>query len=104
MMSVRKCVKINAGLTFSPLWVCLTAAVFVGLLGGFVPQVLGLGTDFIEAISKPEYAIRFLVALLFLKILATSVCLGFGLSVEFSRQPFSLVRQQGFLWVSLLFR
>ena len=44
-----------------------------------MPQVLGLGTDFIEAISKPEYAIRFLVVLLFLKILATSVCLGFGL-------------------------
>ena len=79
MMSVRKCVRLNAALTCSPLWVCLTAAVFVGLMGGFVPQVLGLGTDFIEAISKPEYAIGFLVVLLFLKILATSVCLGFGL-------------------------
>ena len=40
MMSVRKCVRLNAALTSSPLWVCLTAAVFVGLMGGFVPQVL----------------------------------------------------------------
>jgi len=50
----------------------------IGLIGLFFPQVFGVGYDVIESTINGEIVIGIVVALVFLKIIATSITLGSG--------------------------
>jgi chloride channel protein, CIC family len=50
----------------------------VGLLGFFVPEVLGVGYDYIERVLNGDVVLRVLVLLAALRIVATAVCYASG--------------------------
>lgn len=50
----------------------------VGLLGLFVPEVLGVGYDYVERVLNGDVVLRVLVLLAVLKIVATAVCYASG--------------------------
>ena len=56
----------------------LIAAVVVGVIGGIVPEVLGLGGSTINDILDNNFSVQFLVIILFLKLFVTVICLGMG--------------------------
>jgi CIC family chloride channel protein len=60
-----------------PWWsAMLVAGLLVGIIGLFVPQVLGIGYDVIELILKGEYGLGALVAIAALKLFATAIGVG----------------------------
>ena len=63
----------------SPLKLSLLAALIVGIIGGFMPEILGLGTEIVQKTLRLDYSVHFLAFLFVLKIIATSICLGLGL-------------------------
>ena len=63
----------------SPMKLSLLAALIVGIIGGFMPEVLGLGTEIVQKTLRLDYSVHFLAFLFALKIIATSICLGLGL-------------------------
>lgn len=63
----------------APLPLGLLAAVICGAVAMFVPEVLGLGVGTVNEILDDGYLIGFLVTLLILKLLVTSLSIGFGL-------------------------
>ena len=79
MLSVRISASMAAGSGWAPWRLCLTAAVITGLVGGFVPEVLGLGTGPLGEMLKGGFFLEYLVVLFVFKILLTAVCIGFGL-------------------------
>ena len=56
----------------------MLAAIFCGLIGGFFPEVLGLGGETIESILQDRFTVLFLILILTLKLLVTVVCLSLG--------------------------
>ena len=64
---------------FSPLILTLVAAIICGAVAIFVPEILGSGVPEINLIFDGGYALEFLFLLFVLKLLATSLCIGFGL-------------------------
>ena len=73
-----------ASLNISQIWVKLAAAgVVTGLIGFWVPQVLGMSYDTIDRMFSDTAAISIwlLIALLVAKVFATSVCVGLRLPV-----------------------
>lgn len=57
------------------------AGLLLGAIGFFYPEVLGLGYGFIHGITSPDppqYSLAVLALIVVLKILATSITLGFG--------------------------
>ena len=52
----------------------------IGVIGFFVPQVFGAGLDAIAEMLRGNFSLSLLVALIFLKIIATSLSLGSGSS------------------------
>ena len=68
---------VRTGLT--PLPLGLLAAVICGAVAMFVPEVLGLGVGTVNEILDDGYLIGFLITLLILKLLVTSLSIGFGL-------------------------
>ena len=79
MMSVRHSARFSAGSGWSPARLVMTAAVLTGIIGMFVPEILGLGTGPLAAMLQGDFGLHFLAILLVLKILATALCIGFGL-------------------------
>ena len=79
MMSVRHSARFSAGSGWSPVRLVMTAAVLTGIIGMFVPEILGLGTGPLAAMLQGDFDLGFLMVLLGLKILATALCIGFGL-------------------------
>ena len=71
--------KMAAGTGLSPLPLGLLAAVLCGAVGMFVPEVLGLGVGTVNAILENGYFVGFLLVLLVLKLIVTSLSIGFGL-------------------------
>jgi chloride channel protein, CIC family len=63
----------------APLPLGLLAAVICGAVAMFVPEVLGLGVGTVNEILDDGYLIGFLITLLILKLLVTSLSIGFGL-------------------------
>ncbi len=63
----------------APLPLGLLAAVICGAVAMFVPEVLGLGVGTVNKILDDGYLIGFLITLLTLKLLVTSLSIGFGL-------------------------
>ncbi len=56
----------------------LYAVVAVGLIGGFIPEVLGLGSETIVGIIERSYTLYFLMCVLTLKLVVTVICLSMG--------------------------
>lgn len=79
MMSVRYSARFSAASGWSPARLVMFAAVGTGIIGMFVPEILGLGTGPLAAMLQGDYDLHFLAILLVLKILATALCIGFGL-------------------------
>ncbi|MEN8180595.1 MAG: chloride channel protein [Pseudomonadota bacterium] len=67
----------SRGLSF---WQKTTLAGFiVGLCGLLAPEVLGIGYDTVNSILLGETALTLLLILVFMKIIATSACIGLGI-------------------------
>lgn len=79
MLALFKSATIAANTGFPPLALMLMAAVICGLTAIFVPEILGGGLTEINIIFDGGYAVGFLFLLFVLKLLATSLCIGFGL-------------------------
>jgi chloride channel protein, CIC family len=71
--------KLAANSGLSPLPLGLLAAVSCGAVAMFVPEVLGLGVGTVNEILENGYLIGFLLVLLVLKLIVTSLSIGFGL-------------------------
>lgn len=56
----------------------LIAVSICGLLGGFIPEILGLGGETISGILNEIYSIDFIILVLILKLMVTVVCLSMG--------------------------
>ena len=50
----------------------------VGLMGWFMPEVLGVGYDYVEKVLSGDLALKAVVLLAVLKIIATATCYGSG--------------------------
>jgi chloride channel protein, CIC family len=50
----------------------------VGLLGWFMPEVMGVGYDYVERVLSGDLALKIVVLLAVLKIVATATCYGSG--------------------------
>jgi len=79
MMTLLYATKIAGKSGFGPLPLVLSAAVICGVIALFVPEVLGTGSLEINNIINGGYDIGFLLLLFMLKLMATSLCIGFGL-------------------------
>ena len=79
MLAVRTSAAMAAGSGWAPWRLCLAAAVITGLVGGFVPEVLGLGTGPLGEMLNGGFLLEYLIVLFGFKILLTAVCIGFGL-------------------------
>ncbi len=63
-----------------PLWQRLvTAGVLTGLCGVFVPEILGIGYDTVNAALLGDIGVKLLLLILIVKLLITSIGLGLGL-------------------------
>ena len=56
----------------------MLAALICGILGGFIPEILGLGGETIEKVLNNSFSLSFLVLLLVLKLFVTVICLSLG--------------------------
>ena len=64
------------GIGYLPL--ALIAALVTGAFGIFYPEVLGLGVDVIFSFINHDLSVKLILVLLGLKILLTTLCIGFG--------------------------
>ncbi len=60
-------------------WKMIVAGIIVGLIALIQPEILGIGYDTVNATLLGKYALGTLLALTFLKLLATSVSIGLGI-------------------------
>ena len=79
MLALFKSAAIAAKTGLPPLVLTLIAAVICGVVAIFVPEILGSGVGEINIIFDGGYALGFLFLLFALKLLATALCIGFGL-------------------------
>jgi CIC family chloride channel protein len=79
MLALFKSAAIAAKTGLPPLVLTLIAAVICGVVAIFVPEILGSGAGEINIIFDGGYALGFLFLLFTLKLLATALCIGFGL-------------------------
>ena len=56
----------------------LVAVLICGILGGFIPEILGLGGETITGILNESYSVNFILLILLLKLLVTVVSLSMG--------------------------
>lgn len=56
----------------------LVGGIVAGLLGMFLPQVLGVGYDYVDQVLNGDIALRIVLLLIPLKVIATAVCYGSG--------------------------
>lgn len=71
--------RINLSFPFIPSsWFPLAPLILAGILGYYLPQVLGGGENFITALDKQNYALRFLLILLVVKFFFTMICAASG--------------------------
>ena len=79
MQSLRRSAAFAGGSGWSPARLLFTAAVLTGCVGMFVPEVLGLGGGTVANVLGGAYDEIYLLLLLFLKVGATALCIGFGM-------------------------
>ena len=78
MRSLITLQKYSSKLSSSEFIRILYAVVAVGLIGGFIPEVLGLGSETIVGIIERSYTFNFLMCVLTLKLVVTVICLSMG--------------------------
>lgn len=79
MQTLRKTARFAGASGWSPAHLIFTAAILTGVVGMFVPEVLGLGIDTMATVLQGGYSEVYLLVLLGLKILVTALCIGFGM-------------------------
>ncbi len=79
MLAVRSSARFASQSGWSPPRLVLSAAVLTGLVGMFMPEILGLGTEPLTEMLHGGFDLQFLALLLVLKVCATALCIGFGL-------------------------
>ena len=79
MLAIRYAARFAATSGWSPARLLVTAAIISGLVGTAVPEVLGLGTGPLAHMLEGGFEIEFLAVLLVLKLVATALCIGFGM-------------------------
>ena len=77
--STKSAAKITRKVEASPLLLPFVAATICGLVGVWIPQILGLGFSSINNMIAGEFALSLLLAVLIAKLLMTALCIGFGL-------------------------
>jgi CIC family chloride channel protein len=56
----------------------VAGGLFVGLIGWFVPEILGVGYDFVDTVLGGDFPVKTVAMLAVLKIIATPACYGSG--------------------------
>ena len=79
MEALRRSVAIAKHTGWSAERLVITAATICGLVGIWIPEILGLGIGTINAMLDGAYQLPALVLLLITKIAMTALCIGFGL-------------------------
>jgi len=79
MVAIRYSAAFAARSGWSPARLLLTAAIGTGVIGMFIPEVLGLGTSALASMLDGGFGSAYLLVLLFAKLLLTALCIGFGL-------------------------
>jgi len=79
MEALRRSVAIAKGTGWSAERLVITAATICGLVGIWIPEILGLGIGTINAMLDGVYQLPALILLLIAKIAMTALCIGFGL-------------------------
>ena len=79
MEALRRSVVIAKGTDWSAERLIITAATICGLVGIWIPEILGLGIGTINAMLDGVYQLPALILLLIAKIAMTALCIGFGL-------------------------
>ncbi len=79
MLSLRTAQRFAARFSGPAFLLTFLAATLCGVLGMFLPDVLGLGMVQINQMLSGEFALTMLILLLLGKLVATTLCIGFGL-------------------------
>ena len=79
MLAIRYSAAFAARSGWSPARLLLTAAIGTGVVGMFIPEVLGLGTSALDTMLDGGFELAYLMVLLIAKLLLTALCIGFGL-------------------------
>lgn len=79
MWALRYSAQSAAKIKTSAILLPFIAATICGLVGVWIPQILGLGFSSINTMIAGEFALSLLVAVLIAKLLMTALCIGFGL-------------------------
>ena len=79
MLNIRFFTKIAGQSKVSPTKLIYVGAIICGVTGIFFPQILGLGTQSILDMLSGNFTLTFVLIVLILKILMTSICLSTGL-------------------------
>ena len=79
MQSLRNTTLLARELGFSPSSNLLIAAIICGSIGIFIPEILGLGTSTVSEMHADKFILITLLMLFTAKMIATAVCIGFGL-------------------------
>ena len=79
MLALLKSAAVAVKTGLPPLLLALIPAFICGIVAIFVPEILGSGVNEINTIFDGGYGLCIFVFLFVLKLLATSLCIGFGL-------------------------
>ena len=79
MIAIRFSAKMAAHSGLGPGSLLVLAATITGIVGIFVPEVLGLGTKALAKMVVGEFDFTYLWVMLLLKVLLTALCIGYGL-------------------------
>lgn len=79
MQALRQSAQFAKASGWSAERLIVVAATVCGVVGIWIPEILGLGISTINAMLDGQYGIAALVLLLFVKIAMTALCVGFGL-------------------------
>lgn len=79
MLSLRQASSVVSSIKLSPTVLLFLGATLCGLVGVWIPQILGLGISSINQMIAGDFALWLLVTVLIAKIMMTAVCLGCGL-------------------------
>ena len=79
MNSIRFTTMWGANSKLGHIKLTLIGASLCGIIGIFVPEVLGLGTETVKALLNNEIETEYLIVLLIFKIIATAFCIGLGM-------------------------
>ena len=78
MLSLRRTQQFAAKVN-RPMLLPFVAATLCGVVGIWLPQVLGLGVDSVNQMLAGHYVLELLLVLLIAKIMMSSLCIGLGL-------------------------